>query len=162
MADIDTTDSLTPGGTSKAKATTGSAKAKPKANSGAGSAIRDGASKLTQQATEKARSYAEEGKNITADGLDEFSKLMGDAASSVDERLGPQYGKYARSAADAISNFSTSIKSKEIDTLIADARDLVKKSPAVAIGTAAAVGFAIARLIKAGLDAAEEDSDKRA
>jgi hypothetical protein len=37
----------------------------------------------------------------------------------------------------------------------------VKKSPAVAIGTAAAIGFVLARLVKAGLDGqADKASDK--
>ena len=37
------------------------------------------------------------------------------------------------------------------DALFADARELVKKSPAVAIGAAAALGFIVARLVKAGV-----------
>jgi len=35
--------------------------------------------------------------------------------------------------------------------LFADARELVKKSPAVAIGAAAALGFVVARLARSGI-----------
>ncbi len=50
-----------------------------------------------------------------------------------------------------------SIKQKNLDDLIEDARGFVKKSPAIAIGTAAALGFVLVRLIKSGLDAADRD-----
>ena len=44
--------------------------------------------------------------------------------------------------------------------MIDEAREFVKKSPAVAIGTAAAIGFVLARLVKAGLDDATADDKK--
>jgi ElaB/YqjD/DUF883 family membrane-anchored ribosome-binding protein len=125
-------------------------------------ALKDGAAKFTKDAGTKARSYAEDGKARAGGALDELSKMMNDAAGTVDEKLGAQYGQYARSAAEAVSGFSESLKSKGIDDLIADARGFVKKSPAVAIGTAAAVGFVLVRLIKSGLDAADRTTDDKA
>ncbi len=114
--------------------------------------FKDGAAKLTKDATGKARAYAEDGKARVGGVLDELSKMMGDAAGTVDEKVGAQYGNYARSAAEAVSGFSESLKSKNVDDIVADARDFVKKSPAIAIGTAAALGFVLMRLIKSGLD----------
>src|SRR3569623_95718 len=118
----------------------------------ASQSFKDGAAKLTKDATGKARAYAEDGKARGGGVLDELSKMMGDAAGTVDEMVGAQYGQYARSAADAVSGFSESLKSKNVDDILADARDFVKKSPAIAIGTAAALGFVLMRLIKSGLD----------
>jgi ElaB/YqjD/DUF883 family membrane-anchored ribosome-binding protein len=120
-------------------------------------AIKDGATKLGKQAGDTARAYAEDGKARAGGALDELSRMMSDAAGQVDDKVGAQYGDYARSAASAISNFSESVKNKDIDELITDAKTFVQKSPAVAIGTAAALGFVIARLIKSGIDA---DSNK--
>ncbi len=114
--------------------------------------LKEGAAKITQEATGKARAYAEDGKARVGGVLDELSKMMGDAAGTVDEKVGAQYGNYARSAAEAVSGFSESLKSKNVDDIVADARDFVKKSPAIAIGTAAAIGFVLVRLIKSGLD----------
>jgi ElaB/YqjD/DUF883 family membrane-anchored ribosome-binding protein len=114
--------------------------------------FKDGAAKLGKDASGKARAYAEDGKARVGGVLDELSKMMGDAAGTVDEKVGAQYGNYARSAADAVSGFSESLKSKNVDDIVADARDFVKKSPAIAIGTAAALGFVLMRLIKSGLD----------
>ncbi len=118
----------------------------------ASKSFKDGAAKLGKDASGKARAYAEDGKARVGGVLDELSKMMGDAAGTVDEKIGAQYGNYARSAADAVSGFSESLKSKNVDDIVADARDFVKKSPAIAIGTAAALGFVLMRLIKSGLD----------
>ncbi|MBY0582115.1 MAG: hypothetical protein K2P68_04250 [Sphingomonas sp.] len=119
--------------------------------------LKNTATKLSKQASDKARSYVDEGKARAGGALEEVSRLMGDAAGTVDNRLGPEYGKYARSAADTISDWSDQIKGKELEDLLSDARDFVKKSPAVAIGVAAALGFVVARLIKAGVDSDRDD-----
>jgi ElaB/YqjD/DUF883 family membrane-anchored ribosome-binding protein len=126
----------------------------------AGQFAREEASKLFGQAGDKARSFADTGKERATGALDEFSTLMRDAATSVDEKLGEQYGAYARSAADQISGFAESLRGKQVDDLLDDARDFVKKSPAVAVGVAAGVGFVLARLLKSGLDAAGDLADK--
>jgi ElaB/YqjD/DUF883 family membrane-anchored ribosome-binding protein len=129
------------------------------ASTNAAHSIKDGATKLARQATDKARDYVAEGKNRAGGALDEVSRLMGDAADTVDDKIGPQYGQYARTAAEGIAGFSESLKAKEVDDLMADAAAFVRKSPAVAIGIAAALGFVVARLIKAGLDTAETVAD---
>ncbi|PZO75528.1 hypothetical protein [Sphingomonas hankookensis] len=119
---------------------------------GARHTLKDEAAKLSAKATDKARGLVDEGKARATSALDEFSKLMDDAAGSVDEKLGEQYGQYARSAAQAIAGFSDGLRGKEVEDLLADAREFVRKSPAIAIGTAAALGFVLARVVKAGVD----------
>lgn len=122
--------------------------------------IKDGAAKLARQATDKARDYVAEGKSRAGGALDEVSRMMGDAADTVDDKIGTQYGQYARTAAEGIAGFSESLKAKEIDDLVADATAFVRKSPAIAIGIAAALGFVAVRLIKAGLDVADSAADR--
>lgn len=114
--------------------------------------VLDQVSKGREQAADKARNYADEGKARAADALTQLSQLLTDAAGQVDEKLGEQYGQYARSAADRVQGFSSAIEDKSIDDLVADARELVRKSPAIAVGVAAGLGFVAARLIGAGLD----------
>jgi ElaB/YqjD/DUF883 family membrane-anchored ribosome-binding protein len=48
----------------------------------------------------------------------------------------------------------------DVDELVDDVTSFVKKSPVIAIGTAAAVGFVLARLIKSGIDAASDLADR--
>ena len=78
-------------------------------------------------------------------------KLVGDTAAGLDERLGAEYGDYARKAATAIDDVANSLASKDADELIDDTRNFVRKSPGVALAGAAIVGFALARLVKSGL-----------
>ena len=121
--------------------------------------IRESASKLGTEAADRARAFAGEGKDRATGALDEVAKMFEGAAGDVDERLGEEYGKYARSAAQGISNFAESLRGKEVDDLVADATNFVKKSPVIAVGAAAAVGFVLARLIKSGIDAAADAGD---
>lgn len=122
--------------------------------------LREEAGKLGSQAAEKARAYAGEGKERASGALDEVAKMLHNAAGDVDERLGEQYGKYARSAADGVSGFADTLRGKQVDELVDDVTAFVKKSPVIAIGTAAAVGFVLARLIKSGVDAAADLADR--
>ena len=120
-------------------------------------AIRENASKYGQQAADKARTFAEDGKTRATGALEQVAQLLNDAAGQVDDKLGSQYGSYARSAADSVSGFAQQVQSKDIDALIEDATALVRKSPAIAIGAAAAVGFDVARLVQSGVDANSKD-----
>ena len=116
-------------------------------------AIKDGASKYSAQAADKARTFAEDGKARASGALEQIAQLLTDAAGQVDEKLGSQYGGYARNAADSVSGFADQVKAKDIDELFDDARELVRKSPAIAVGAAAAIGFVVARLVQSGVDA---------
>jgi ElaB/YqjD/DUF883 family membrane-anchored ribosome-binding protein len=118
--------------------------------------ISDGVAKLKSGAGDRARSYADQGKAKATGALDQLVTMLNDAASQVDDKLGQQYGQYARSAAEQVQGFSSSLNDRSVDDLLDDARTLVRKSPAAAIGVAAAVGFVAARLLSAGLDSRDQ------
>jgi ElaB/YqjD/DUF883 family membrane-anchored ribosome-binding protein len=127
--------------------------------SGAAQLFKDSTDKLGKEVVGRAKTYAADGKERAGTALDEIVKMINDAAGTVDEKLGSQYGQYARTAADKVQGFSEGLKAKELDDLIEDARGFVQKSPAIAIGTAAALGFVLVRLIQSGLAA---DTDTKA
>jgi ElaB/YqjD/DUF883 family membrane-anchored ribosome-binding protein len=106
---------------------------------------------LRDQAGGKVRGFAEDGKTRASDVLEELSRVVADTATSIDERLGNNYGEYARKAADGVSGLAESLRGKDVDELYDNVRSAVRKSPGVAIGVAAVVGFTLVRLIKAGL-----------
>ena len=135
---------------------TGTETAAPKATD-AKQLIKDNATKYSQQATDKVRTFAEDGKARASGALEQLAQLLTDAAGQVDEKLGAQYGGYARTAADTVSGYADQVKAKDVDALFDDARELVRKSPAIAVGAAAAVGFVIARLVQSGVDANAKD-----
>ena len=109
------------------------------------------ASALRDQAGGRVREFAESGKTRASDALDELSRVVGDTAGTIDERLGEDYGEYARKAADAVSGFADTLRRKDVDELYGDVRDAVRKSPGIAIGIAAIVGFTLVRLVKSGM-----------
>lgn len=124
--------------------------------------LRDGRQQLTGQASEKVHGIVGQGLERSSEALANVSRMIGDTASGIDERLGEEYGDYARRAAEAIENAATSLAAKQPDELIDDARDFVRKSPGVALAGAAVLGFALTRLIKNGLSTADDDEDRTA
>jgi len=103
---------------------------------------------LKEQATKTAMSAAGVAKDRTGSAMQSLAKLITETAGTVDAKLGPQYGDYARQAAETVAGAADKLDSKDVDQLMAEARDFVRKSPAVAIGAAAVVGFVLMRLAK--------------
>jgi ElaB/YqjD/DUF883 family membrane-anchored ribosome-binding protein len=123
--------------------------------------IRSGGEQLASQAGDRARGIVGQGLERTSEALANVAKMVGDTASGVEERLGPEYGDYARRAAGAIENVANSIAEKDADELIEDTRTFVRNSPGIALAGAAVVGFVVARLIKTGLASDNDDEDDR-
>lgn len=114
--------------------------------------VKTGSNKLAEQAAGKTRGLVGQGLERSSEALANVSRLVGDTAAGIDERLGQEYGDYARKAAGAIDNAANSLASKSPDELIDDTREFVKRSPGIALAGAAVVGFVLARLVKTGLD----------
>jgi hypothetical protein len=115
--------------------------------------LRGQAYQLRDQGVDRVRDFAVGGKVRASDALEELSRVLADTGDTIDGRLGREYGEYARRAADSVSGFADTLRSKEVDEIYDNVRDAVRKSPGVAIGVAAVVGFALARVVKAGLAA---------
>ena len=114
--------------------------------------VKTSSNKLAEQAAGKTRGLVGQGLERSSEALASVSKMVGDTAAGIDERLGQEYGDYARKAADAIEGAANSLASKSPDELIDDTREFVKRSPGIALAGAAVVGFVLARLVKTGLD----------
>jgi ElaB/YqjD/DUF883 family membrane-anchored ribosome-binding protein len=120
--------------------------------------LRTGGEQIANQAGDKARGFVTQGLERTSEALANVAKMVGDTAPGIDERLGEEYGGYARRAAGAIENVANAIAEKDPDELIDDTRTFVRNSPGIALAGAAVVGFVLARLLKTGL-ARDEDED---
>lgn len=135
--------------------------AKDAASSAAGRAKETGdqwreqAGAYAGQAVETAKAAAATAKDRTGTALHGLAKLISDTAETVDTKLGPQYGDYARQAAESVAGAAKTLDEKDVDQLVTDARDFVRKSPAVAIGAAALVGFVLMRLARGGSSSKE-------
>jgi ElaB/YqjD/DUF883 family membrane-anchored ribosome-binding protein len=130
--------------------------AKPAAQTAPKQTLRDQAQTVVGEARDKAKDAANQGKGKAAGAMNGLAEIVENIAKTIDEKAGAQYGDYARKAASAVSGAAESLQSKEVEELVDNARDFVRKRPAVAIGAAAAVGFVLTRLIKASSD--EDDA----
>lgn len=108
------------------------------------------ADQLKTQAGEAARAAAVTAKDSTGSAMANLARLIADTANTVDSKLGPQYGNYARTAAEAVAGAGKSLDDTDIDQLFDEARDFVRKSPALAIGAAAITGYVLMRLARGG------------
>jgi len=140
----------------------GSRSGRSSGGSGISDRIRSGGEKLASQAGDKARGLVSQGLERTSEALANVAKMVGDTAPGIDERLGGDYGDYARRAAGTIENVANTIAEKDPDELIEDTRTFVRNSPGLALAGAAIVGFVVARLLKTGLardNDREDDAD---
>lgn len=108
----------------------------------------DEAKELGEQAREKAFVLAEEGKAKASEAISGLGKLVEENAATIDEKVGPKYGDYARSAAKGMKDAAEKIDNKDLGELGEDAKEFVRKSPGVAVAMAAAAGFLLSRLFR--------------
>ncbi len=112
--------------------------------------LKEEAASLAGDATNAARSAATQGKDKAAEALSGLSKIAKDAAGAVDQHLGSTYGDYARKASTSVENAAVKLQTKNVDELVTDASDFVKKRPAIAVGALAAVGLLLVGLFTGG------------
>lgn len=112
----------------------------------------DEAKILGDQAKEKAVMFAEEGKAKASDAISGLGKIVAENAGTLDEKLGPKYGDYARTAARTMQETAAKIEAKNLGEIGSDAKEFVRKSPGLAIGLAAVAGFFLAGLFRRGGD----------
>ncbi|WP_162789127.1 MULTISPECIES: hypothetical protein [Sphingomonas] len=111
--------------------------------------------KARDEAATRARGLVSQGLTSGSAALGNVASIIGDTVEQIGERLGPQYADYARSASETVNRYATTLQSKDPDELVDDARELVRKSPGLALAGAAIVGFGLVRLLKAGIDAGD-------
>ncbi len=112
---------------------------------------------LREQAAAKAHGYAVDGKDKASDLLDGLIELVDTAIGTLDRNfgdteLGAVTGDYARRAAGALSGFNETLRDKDVDELLDEAKTAIRNHPAIAIGAAAALGFVLARIVQAGAE----------
>jgi hypothetical protein len=109
-------------------------------------------SDLVEAAKEKAAALAEDGKTRASGALSGLGKVVSDNAPVIDEKLGPQYGDYARTAARSIQDVAARIEAKDLNEIGDDVASFVRKSPGLAVGLAVVAGFMLSRLFKSSDD----------
>lgn len=108
----------------------------------------DEAKTMSGQAKDQAFILANEGKARASEAISGLGKLVEENAATIDAKVGVKYGDYARSAARGMQDAATKLETRELGELGEDAKEFVRKSPGIAVGLAAAVGFLVSRMFK--------------
>ena len=115
-----------------------------------GDSIGAKATSLRDKAAQKLRGLADDGKGQVTATLDGLITVVREISDKLqDGSFGP-VGGYAKDAADTLQGWTDGIKNRSVEDLIDDGRELVRKTPAVAVGVAVAAGFVLSRVLKAG------------
>ena len=116
--------------------------------SGAAGSFREQTMNLRSQATDKLRSFADEGKQQVTNSLDGLVDAAREIAGKIGDKGGPLAG-YAHTAADTLEHWASAVKDKSVEDLVDDGREFIRQQPGVAVGIAVAAGFVLTRLLKA-------------
>jgi ElaB/YqjD/DUF883 family membrane-anchored ribosome-binding protein len=100
------------------------------------------------EAKSKAGELAVQGKSKASEALSGLSRVVEDNVGTVEQNLGAKYGDYARNASVKLRETADTLDRKSVEELGEDAREMVRKSPAAAVGLAALAGFLLARLFR--------------
>lgn len=122
-------------------------------------AITETVAATASEYTEKAGEYAEQAKVVALDlarqgkgkataALSTLGETIESNAGVIDEKLGVQYGDYARGAAHTLQSTAASLEAKDIPEIGEEIVTFVKKSPVKAIGIAAVAGFVLSRFLR--------------
>lgn len=107
---------------------------------------------IGEDAKVRGAKLAQDGKSRASDGLAALAKTVSDNAGLIDDKLGAQYGDYARTAARTMQEAAAKLDSKDFGELGDEAREFVRNSPGAAIGIAAVAGFFIAKMFRGSKD----------
>ena len=107
--------------------------------------LRGSTDKLSGQAADKARGLVGQGLERGGEALANVSKLVGDTAAGLDERLGEEYGEYARKRRHRARGSRRPPVGQESGRADRRYPRFVRKSPGVALAGAAIIGFALVR-----------------
>lgn len=91
---------------------------------------------------------AEDGKIELAHSFDDFVRMAHEMAAQIDSVGGGLLGGYARQAAGLLGDVHETLRDKPVEELLEDGRELIRRSPGLAVGVAMVAGFVAARLVK--------------
>jgi ElaB/YqjD/DUF883 family membrane-anchored ribosome-binding protein len=115
----------------------------------AGSQAKETATALASEAGEKAKGLVQGQVAAGADFIDDIAKSVTAAADCL-KRNSPQLASLVRGVAQQVQDFSNTVRGQTTEQIIATTSDFVRRNPAMVFSAAAACGFMMFRLIRAG------------
>jgi len=117
----------------------------------AGQAFDQAKEKVTEaanQAQQKAKSQLAERKDQVADGIDTVVAALRKTGEDLEGQNTGPVGGYVSKAANALGNISQHVRQNDVDQLLHEVEGFARREPAIALGSAFAIGVIAARFLK--------------
>ncbi len=115
-----------------------------------GSDVRDDAKRLSSAAGDRIHSEIDARKGTAAEQAKSVSSAIGTAADQLDDGA-PQWLKSAfQQGAQQVQRFADTLEQKDSREILRDVQDMARNNPGAFLAGCAALGFAAARILKAG------------
>lgn len=116
-------------------------------------AVKERAGAIWDDAKETARSKMNEQKDAAAEGIGEVAGALRDAARRQrGDGAGEPLARITGSAADGLDRLSSTLRNKDVGTMLRDLDEFARSQPVAFFGLALAAGFLAVRFLKAGND----------
>lgn len=123
--------------------------------------IRQQLGRLKDQGVTRANQFADAGKSQLATKLDDVADVLTSVAGTTDAQYGPALSKFVQQAARTVSSAAEGLRTNSVSDLVDGSRTAIRDNPGLAIGAAAAFGFAAARVAKGGIQGSDEEAHRQ-
>jgi vacuolar-type H+-ATPase subunit E/Vma4 len=99
---------------------------------------------------EKADELLDRQKSAAGEELHSVADVMRGAARKFEEQQEGGVAEYVDKAADYVDRVSSTLRERNVEDLMGEVEEQLRRKPAVVLGAAAVVGFALGRFLRAG------------
>jgi hypothetical protein len=113
---------------------------------------------LTEKIKEQGQSLLAERKKATADEIRGVAEALRKAAHEMHQQEHPpMVTPYAEWAGDTLEQFSSTLRERDLNTLVRQTEDFARRQPGIFLGGAVVTGFLLARFLKSSALHSEYD-----
>jgi hypothetical protein len=121
---------------------------------------REQVNELAHSAKDAAEQTIGRQKDAVASSLGSFAGALRNAARNSGADEGRGVGPVAEWAADGLDRVSSTLRTRDLNSMLRGAEDFARRQPLAFFLTAAAAGFLAARFLKAGMESTDVQLDQ--
>lgn len=113
--------------------------------------VKSSAKQASREAKQQAAETLDENRERAAEELDKIAHAARAAASDLEDQEQEGLSGYVADMAQGIGSFADSLRQKNMDELLHEAREVARRNPALFIAGSIAIGFGLSRFAKASV-----------
>lgn len=118
-------------------------------STGSSEELKKKASRLAEDATREGKAQADHYREVAADKVGQVADRIKAAAGELDDGATSSLSSHITSLADGMGRLSSDLREKSGDEILRDVNRLARQNPGMFVAGGLAVGFGLARLMKA-------------